>query len=148
MCTLNEQSQKQPSQLAGIFQQQIEQHFSKLPKKRTPSRGIPNFLPEVFFPFIFAPGISRQNFRFEWFAFRKFNSFRNFWKLFLEISIPFASVSKFPKVLIEWKAPLILCPIAFIAEKINEGEVKADWSNISSCSIRLRNKVHQQYPYT
>ena len=36
----------------------------------------------------------------------------------------------------------------FIAEKINEGEVKADWSNISSCSIRWRNKVHQQYPYT
>ena len=38
-------------------------------------------------------------------AFRKFNSFRNFWKHFQEISGPFAAVSKFSKVLVEWKAP-------------------------------------------
>ena len=28
-----------------------------------------------------------------------------FWKLFQEISVPFATVSKFSKVLVEWKAP-------------------------------------------
>ena len=43
---------------------------------------------------------------FERFAFRKFNSFRNFRKRFWEISVPFAAVSKFSKVLVEWKAPL------------------------------------------
>ena len=37
----------------------------------------------------------------EWVAFRDFSSFRNFWKLFGEISIPFAAVSKFSKVLVE-----------------------------------------------
>ena len=42
----------------------------------------------------------------EWFAFRKFNSFRNFWKLFREISVPFAAVSTFSNGLVEWKAPL------------------------------------------
>ena len=39
----------------------------------------------------------------EWVAFRDFSSFRNFWKLFGEISIPFAAVSKFSKVLVEWR---------------------------------------------
>ena len=40
----------------------------------------------------------------EWLAFRKFNSFRNFWKLFREFSVPFATVFKFSKVLVGWKA--------------------------------------------
>ena len=40
----------------------------------------------------------------EWFAFRKFYSFRNFWKLFREISVPFTA---FSKVLVEWKATII-----------------------------------------
>ena len=34
----------------------------------------------------------------KWFALRKLDSFRNFWKLFGEISVPFAVVSKFSKV--------------------------------------------------
>ena len=37
----------------------------------------------------------------------KFNSFRNFWKRFWEISVPFATVFKFLKVLVEWKVPKI-----------------------------------------
>ena len=37
----------------------------------------------------------------------KFNSFRNFWKRFWEISVTFATVFKFSKVLVEWKAPKI-----------------------------------------
>ena len=35
---------------------------------------------------------------------RKFNSFLDSWKLFVDISVPFAAVSKFSKVLVEWKA--------------------------------------------
>ena len=41
----------------------------------------------------------------EWFAFPKFNSFRN--SLFLK-TVPFAAVSKFSIVLLEWKAPIVL----------------------------------------
>ena len=41
----------------------------------------------------------------EWFASQKFNSSRTFWKLSREISVPFATVSKFSEVLVEWKAP-------------------------------------------
>ena len=44
----------------------------------------------------------------ERFAFRKSNSFRNFWKLFREISESFTAVSKFSKVLVQWKWPLLL----------------------------------------
>ena len=42
----------------------------------------------------------------EWFAFRQFNSFRNFWKLFRGMSVSFAADSKFSKVLVEWKASI------------------------------------------
>ena len=42
----------------------------------------------------------------ESFAFRPFNSFRNFWKLFREISVSFAAHSKFSKALVEWKASI------------------------------------------
>ena len=38
-------------------------------------------------------------------VFWKFNNFRNFWKLVREISVLFATVSKFFKVLVEWKTP-------------------------------------------
>ena len=64
-----------------------------------------SFFLEVFFPYNFDPGISRISV--EWFAFLKFISFRNIWKLFREISAPFAAVSKFSKMLVEWKAPQI-----------------------------------------
>ena len=65
------------------------------------------FFPEVFFPFNFAPKISRI---FDWKdRISDLNSFRNFWKLFREISVPFAAVSKCSKVFVEWKAPLVYC---------------------------------------
>ena len=38
----------------------------------------------------------------EWFALRKFNSFQISWNLFRKIAAPFATVSKFSKVLVEW----------------------------------------------
>ena len=76
----------------------MERHFPEFPKKKKDNLTRYTqifqkiFFPKVFFPFNFAPGFSV-----EWFAFRKFNSFRNFWKLFREISVPFTSVSKFRK---------------------------------------------------
>ena len=41
----------------------------------------------------------------EWFASQKFNSSRTFWKFSREIFVPFATVSNFSEVLVEWKAP-------------------------------------------
>ena len=79
--------------------------FPIIPKKRTTSRGIPKFSRKFSFHSTLLPEFLK--FSVEWFAFRKFNSFRNFWKLFQEISVPFAAVSKFSKVLVEWKAPNI-----------------------------------------
>ena len=32
---------------------------------------------------------------------------RNFWKLLKEIAVPFATASKFSKVLVEWKVPTV-----------------------------------------
>ena len=61
------------------------------------------------FPFclIFLPEF--LEFWVEWFAFRKLNNFRIFWKLSQEISVPFVSVSKLSKVLVEWKALSVCC---------------------------------------
>ena len=64
-----------------------------------------NFSREFAFHSTLLPGF--LEFSVEWFASRKFNSFRNFWKLFGDISVPFTAVSKFSKVLDEWKAPII-----------------------------------------
>ena len=88
--------------------------FSKISKKRTTSRGIPKFWKhfsrKVSFHSALFPKV--LEFSVEWFEFRKFKSFRNFWKLFLETSVPFAAVSKFQKVLVEWKATALCFPNA------------------------------------
>lgn len=80
--------------------------FSKISKNRATARGIPKF--SKFFPpkFSFHSTLLPEflEFSVEWLAFRKFNSFRNFWKLFREFSVPFAAVFKFLEVLVEWKA--------------------------------------------
>ena len=53
---------------------------------------------------LFPAGISRN---FIWtLRFSEFKSFQNFRKRFCEISVPFDAVSKFSKVLVEWKTPL------------------------------------------
>ena len=84
----------------------MEQHFPKFPKKKTTSRGVypnfENFVPEVSFRIFFLLPEFLE-FSVEWFTFQKFKSFR-------EISIEFAAVSKFSKVLVEWKAPFALLP--------------------------------------
>ena len=102
----------------------MEQHFSvdctgnddfpTFPKKRTTSRGITKFSKKISRKFSFHSTLLPEFLKFsvEWFAIRKFNSFRNFWKLFQEISVPFAAVSKFSKVLVEWKAPPISLDIS------------------------------------
>ena len=81
----------------------IFQHF----QERTTSRGIPKFSKKFSRKFSFHSTLLPEFLKFsvEWFAFRKFNSFRNFWKLFQEISVPFAVASNFSKVWVEWKAP-------------------------------------------
>ena len=85
--------------------------FSKISKKeinlaRHTIRGIGllyevSFFPEVFFPFNFAPGVFRLSVS----AISEIQQFPEFLKLFRGISVPFDSVSKFLKVLVEWKAP-------------------------------------------
>ena len=63
------------------------------------------FFPGVCFPFNFASGISGI---FGWTVrISEIQQLRNFWKLFGDISVPFAAVSKFSKVVDEWKAPVI-----------------------------------------
>lgn len=82
----------------------MEQLFPKFSKKTTTSRGIPKFS-KLFFPeFSFYSTLLPEflEFSVEWFAFRKFNSFRISWKLVRKIDAPFAAVSKFSKVLVEW----------------------------------------------
>ena len=83
--------------------------FSKISKNRATARGIPKF--SKFFPrkFSFHSTLLPENVEFsvECLPIRKFNSFRNFWKLFGEISVRFAAVSKFWKVLVQWKAPWV-----------------------------------------
>ena len=81
----------QPKLLAGIFgnlQWRMEQHFHLFSKKFSRK-----------FSFHSTLLLEVLEFSVEWFAFRKFKSFR-------EISEPFAAVSKFWKVLVEWQAPL------------------------------------------
>ena len=78
--------------------------------QHTTSRSIPKFS-ETFsrkFSFLSTLLLGFLEFSVERFAFRKFNSFRNIWKLFREISESFAAVSKFSKVLVQWKGPLLL----------------------------------------
>ena len=93
---------KRPVWIFANFRERMEEHFPKFPK--VTSQSIPKFskvFAEVFFPFNFARG--KLEFSVELFWFRKFNYFRNFWKLFRENSVPFAAVSKFSKVLVDAK---------------------------------------------
>ena len=79
----------------------MRQHFQNFQREET-SWGIPKFSQ------IFSRKSSSHStllpefleFSVELFAFQKFNSFWSFWKLFREISVPFAAVSKFSKVLV------------------------------------------------
>ena len=80
----------------------MEQHLAKFPKKRKTSRSILKFS-EIPQKFSFHSTLFPEflEYLIEWFAFWKFNSFQNFWKLFRKMSVPFAVVSKFSKVLVE-----------------------------------------------
>ena len=79
--------------------------FSKISKKGTTSWGTPKFSKKVSRTLSFHSTLLLEFLEVwvEWVAFRDFSSFRNFWKLFGEISIPFAAVSKFSKVSVEWR---------------------------------------------
>ena len=84
--------------------------FPNISKKRTTSRGIPKFFQTFYQQFSFHSTFLPKflEFSVQWFAFWKFNSFQNFWKLFREISVPFAAFSKHSKVFVEWNA-LCIC---------------------------------------
>ena len=73
--------------------------FSKFPKKRATLRGIPRFSKISSRKFSFHSILLLENLEFsvEWFAFRKLNSVRDFWKLFREFSVPFAAFPNFRK---------------------------------------------------
>ena len=83
--------------------------FSKIFKKRTTLRGITRFSETFSGNFSLHSTLIWEFLEFlvEWFTFRKFNSLWNFWTLFWEISLQLASVSKFSKVLVEWKASFV-----------------------------------------
>ena len=80
--------------------------FSKISKKEDNlARYIPKFRNFFSRKFSFYSFLLPEflEFSVEWFTFQKFKSFR-------EISIAFASVFKFSKVLVEWKAPFAFLP--------------------------------------
>ena len=80
--------------------------FSKISKKEDNlERYIPKFRNFFSRKFSFYSFLLPEflEFSVEWFTFQKFKSFR-------EISIAFASVFKFSKVLVEWKAPFAFLP--------------------------------------
>ena len=88
----------------------MEQYFPKFPKKRTTLQGIPKFSKTFSrkFPYHSTFAAEFLEFSVEWFVFRKLTGFQNFnMETFPENSGPFAAVSKFSKVLVEWKASLI-----------------------------------------
>ena len=104
--------------------------FSKFPKKSTTSRSILFEAYGYYTRYIFSRKFSFHSTSLLEFLgwvvppFRKFNSFQNFWKLFRGISVPFDSVSKFSKVLVEWKASsIVLCFI--LAAKYRSSETGA-----------------------
>ena len=81
--------------------------FKDFVNRGQPREVYPNF--RIFFPGRFL------EFSVEWFAF----NFRDFWKLFPAIPIPFTPVSKFSKVLVEWKAPNTSKVLPFIGKLEN-----------------------------
>ena len=91
--------------------------FSKLSQKKTTSRGIPKF--GKFFPGSF---LSIQL------------CSRNFWKLFREISVPFHAVSKYSKVLIDWKAPKL--PVGMFQTEILVPFLRSLFADISFRFLR------------
>ena len=94
-------SEKIRPRLAGYFQQQMK------PQNRTTSRGIPRFSRNFSRKFSFHSTLlpEFQKFSVKWFPFWKFNSFRNIWKLFRQISVPSLAASIYSKVFVEWKTP-------------------------------------------
>ena len=83
--------------------------FSKIFKKRTTLQGITRSSETFSLKFTFHSTLLSEFLEFlvVWFAFQNFNSLWNFCTLFWEISVQLASVSKFSKVLVEWKAPFV-----------------------------------------
>ena len=80
---------KRPVWIFGCFQLPLEQHFPRLISNKEDNLAR---IRKFSVPFNFVPAIYRFFGSSEWFAFRKFNSFRNLCKLFRDIFVPFATV--------------------------------------------------------
>ena len=86
----------------------------------------------------------------EWFAFREFTSFRNFWKLFLSISVPLLPlVPNFSKVLVELEASIISESINF-HQKTSSGMNRSVCGKRSDCHSKIfhRNDLQRNVPFT
>ena len=99
---------KIPVSISGSFQWRMKQHCSEFPEKRTTlRRNLRKSLQYQEFPSHLTFFLEFWDFLIEWFAFRKFNNFRIFWKLSQEISAPFVPVRRISDCLFEWKSPLV-----------------------------------------
>ena len=95
----------------------MEQNFKDFLNRGQPRELYPIFpkffSPEGFLPFTLLSEF--LEFSVKWFAF----NFRNFWKLFPTIPVPFTPVFTFLKVLVEWKAPNSSKVLPFIGKPEN-----------------------------
>ena len=90
--------------------------FQNLLKRRKISRGIPKFSKMFSRKFSFHSTLLPEfpEFLVEGFAFRKFNSFQNFWKLFREISVPLPLFPNFRKFWLNMKSAPLKIVICFV----------------------------------
>ena len=102
--------------------------FDNIPKIEQPHKVYLNFLRvsfswKFFFPFNFAPWISRVFEVESWLAFRNLNSFRNFWKLFFKFLHHLPLFPNFGKFwLVNGKRPkssLLLCFLVVFVPSTN-----------------------------
>ena len=105
----------------GLNSQQLPEakateHFPKFPKKRKTSRVIPKFskmFPRKFsFHSTLLPEFPECSV--EWFSFRKFNTFQNFWNLFREISAPLPQFPNFRKFWVNMESAPCEMVICFV----------------------------------
>ena len=89
---------------------------SNFQKKGKASRGIPKFSKMFSWKFSFHLTLRPEfaEFLVEWFSFRKFNSFKNFWNLFREISVPLPLFPNFPKFWLNMESAPCKMVICFV----------------------------------
>ena len=133
-------------QMVSKIQDDVNPNFRK---KKFPGRFLSIQLCSLNFP----------EFSVEWFDFRKFTSFRNFWKLFLAISVPLLPlVPNFRKFWLNWKRLLSRKVLPFIRKHPVEwtvpfappSEVFRTNGKRSDCHSKIfrRNDLKRNVPFT